>query len=75
MVLRVFISNPNWFFRCGGNLKNFTPNPLQFSAKRYRGHHYRTVDIFDRIAELKVFDLDGRLIDHLRVEKKPAIAN
>lgn len=47
----------------GGNLEDFAPNRVPFSAKTYRGHHYGTVTLTKEIFELRTYTLEGNLID------------
>jgi len=53
----------------GGNLEDFAPNKVWFSQKTYAGHHYCIININDDELILKTYDLDGALIDYMKVEK------
>jgi acid phosphatase type 7 len=48
----------------GGNLEDFAPNRVPFSAKTYRGHHYGTVTLTKEVFELRTYTLEGNLIDY-----------
>lgn len=53
-----------------GNLEEFAPNRVPFSAKTFRGFHYVTIAItYDRL-ELRIYTADGKLIDMLEIQKK-----
>ena len=54
----------------GGGLE--TPGPIrpQFQNQVRRGHHFCTVAVNGRTLEMRAFDLDGRLFDHLTIEKR-----
>ncbi len=54
----------------GGNLE--TPGPYRpfFQNNVRRGHHYTMVHINGRTLELRSFDLDDRLFDTTKIEKK-----
>jgi hypothetical protein len=53
----------------GGNLEDFAPNPVVFSNKAYRGHHYCMIDIHGDELELRMHDLDGDIRDMARLKK------
>ncbi|MDW7693180.1 metallophosphoesterase [Flammeovirgaceae bacterium SG7u.111] len=53
----------------GGNLEDFAPTHTWFSNKIQRGNHYLRVDLFDNQFELRMYDLEGRLKDIMRIEK------
>lgn len=55
----------------GGNLENFAPNRVWFSAKTYRGHHYLMVNISGGHLNLKLYDVDGALKDDVDLHKSP----
>lgn len=60
----------------GGNLEDFAPNPVSFSGKTYRGHHYCMVDIDGGELELRMHDLGGDIRDIFRLQKhKPRLDN
>ena len=52
----------------GGNLEDFAPNRVPFSAKTYRGHHYGTVTLTKEVFELRTYTLDGNLIDYHQLQ-------
>ncbi|WP_439483508.1 metallophosphoesterase family protein [Cyclobacterium plantarum] len=54
----------------GGNLEDFAPNRVPFSAKTFRGFHYGTISITLGRLELRVYTGDGKLIDIFEVRKK-----
>ena len=56
----------------GGNLEDFAPNPVAFSSKVHRGHHYCLVNVEGRKLESRVYNLDGALIDIFSIEKPPS---
>lgn len=53
----------------GGNLEDFAPARAWFSAKTYRGHHYFTINIFNKSLSFKMYDTEGRLKDFLELNK------
>lgn len=53
----------------GGNLEDFAPTRAWFSAKTFRGHHYLTINILGDQLSLRMYDLNGRLNDVMRLEK------
>jgi predicted phosphodiesterase len=54
----------------GGHLE--TPGPIKpdFQNNVRRGHHFVTVAINGGILEMKAFDIEGRLYDYLKIEKR-----
>lgn len=54
----------------GGNLEDFAPNRVPFSAKTYRGHHYGTVTLTKEVFELRTYTLEGNLIDYHQIDYK-----
>ena len=54
----------------GGGLE--TPGPYRpyFQNNVKRGHHYCMAYVNGRVFELKAFDLEGRLFDYQKIEKK-----
>ncbi len=47
----------------GGNLEDFAPNPVAFSSKVDRGHHYCLVNVDHETFELRMYDLNGVMKD------------
>jgi hypothetical protein len=47
----------------GGNLEDFAPHRLPFTARTYRGHHYMVFYASMSEVEARVFDTEGRLRD------------
>ncbi|SEJ19091.1 Calcineurin-like phosphoesterase [Cyclobacterium xiamenense] len=54
----------------GGNLEDFAPNRVPFSAKTFRGFHYGTLAITDGRLELRMHAADGKLVDLLEIRKR-----
>jgi predicted phosphodiesterase len=53
----------------GGNLEDFAPNPMHFSAKLRRGRHYCMFHLHESELEIRVHDLTGALFDFCKLEK------
>jgi 3',5'-cyclic AMP phosphodiesterase CpdA len=53
----------------GGNLEDNAPTRAWFSAKTYRGHHYCTVQVIGEELELRTYNLQGSLIDFIKVQR------
>jgi predicted phosphodiesterase len=53
----------------GGNLEDHAPMRAWFSAKSFRGHHYCTVQIKGEELELRTYNLEGALIDFLKIKR------
>jgi hypothetical protein len=54
----------------GGGLE--TPGPVKpfFQNNVRRGHHFVTVAVNGRTLEMKAFDIDGKLFDFLKIDKR-----
>ncbi len=53
----------------GGNLEDFAPTRSFFAAKTFRGHHYVIVTINNNTLQLRMYDLEGRMLDYLDFKK------
>ena len=51
----------------GGNLEDFAPNPVSFSSKVYRGHHYCLLNIEKGLLDLRMYDLTGAMLDRIEL--------
>lgn len=47
----------------GGNLEDFAPNRIPFSAKTFRGFHYGTIALHKDKLEMRIYSIDGKLLD------------
>ncbi len=56
----------------GGSLETPGPGRPYFQNNVRRGHHYCMVAVNGQILEIKAFDLEGQLFDHLVIEKRTA---
>ncbi|MCL4220204.1 MAG: metallophosphoesterase [Phycisphaerales bacterium] len=54
----------------GGGLETPGPTRANFSNTVYRGHHYCMVRVNGPTLEFFAYDLEGRLFDHMKIEKK-----
>ncbi|MDJ0975052.1 MAG: metallophosphoesterase family protein [Planctomycetota bacterium] len=53
----------------GGYLERVSPNRSWFTAKLRRAHHYCLVSVYGDTLDLKAYDIDGRLFDHVARSK------
>lgn len=53
----------------GGNLEDFAPHSTWFSGKVQAGHHYLMLSIIDNTLELRMYDIDGDMIDLFSITK------
>jgi predicted phosphodiesterase len=54
----------------GGGLERHGPTRPEFSNRIRHGHHYCVVSIHGNIFEMSAFDIEGRMFDHLRLQKR-----
>ncbi|MDX2147351.1 MAG: metallophosphoesterase [Planctomycetota bacterium] len=55
----------------GGNLEDFLPTRTHFSRSTHRGHHHLVFNIHGDVLEMTTHDLDGDIIDVMRLTKQP----
>lgn len=53
----------------GGNLEDFAPNHVWFAEKTFRGFHYGTVSLTAHRFELRIYNTEGAMLDHLEINK------
>lgn len=59
----------------GGNPEDFAPTPSWFSAKTHRGHHFVTCSVFDDTMEIRMYGVDGQLLDLSTIRRNASPAS
>jgi hypothetical protein len=54
----------------GGGLETHGPTRPEFSNRIRHGHHYCVVSINGKTFEMSAFDIEGRMFDNLKIEKR-----